>query len=80
MNYLNRECYCGSTIAARAGPAPLTDCNLVCAGNNSELCGGANRLTLYNYTGADLPTRAPLNVVPLKSGLPMGWAYNACWV
>lgn len=76
----NRECYCGSTIAPASGPVPLTDCNIVCAGNTSELCGGANRLTLYNYTGSDLPPRAPMNVFPVKSGLPTGWAYNACWV
>lgn len=75
----NRECYCGSIIAHTAGPATLTDCNTPCAGNTSELCGGANRLSLYNYTGTDLPPRATMNVFPLKSGLPMPWAYNACW-
>jgi len=66
---------------------------MVCAGNSSEYCGGANRLSLYNYTGTDLPTNpnppnggggggggAPTTVFPVLTGLPLGWAYNACWV
>jgi hypothetical protein len=29
---------------------------MACAGNSAELCGGPNRLNVYNYTGTDLPT------------------------
>jgi len=57
---------------------------MVCAGNSLEYCGGPNRLTLYNYTGTDLGTTGgggdPLAVSPVTTGLPQGWAYNACWV
>ena len=60
---------------------------MACAGNNLEYCGGPNRLTLYNYTGTDLGTLGTggggggaLGVSPVTTGLPQGWAYNACWV
>jgi len=61
---------------------------MLCAGKNSEFCGGPNRLNVYNYTGTDLSTGGntggggtnAAGVFPVLSGLPTGWAYNACWV
>lgn len=78
---------CGSALNAASTKAKDTDCNMACNGNSSEICGGPNRLSVYNYTGSDLPTNtggggggggAP--VFPVLDGLPTGWAYNACWV
>ncbi|PFH53643.1 copper radical oxidase [Amanita thiersii Skay4041] len=83
------ECYCGHAIANGGSPTPAGDCNMVCAGNSSEFCGGPNRLNVYNYTGTDLPTSPPNGgtggnggslVFPVLDGLPSPWAYNACWV
>ncbi|KAI0294118.1 galactose oxidase [Multifurca ochricompacta] len=84
------ECYCSTAIANGGAPTPPGDCSMTCNGNSSEFCGGPNRLNVYNYTGTDLP---PINpggggggggggspVFPVLSGLPTGWAYNACWV
>ncbi|WVW80508.1 hypothetical protein I302_102492 [Kwoniella bestiolae CBS 10118] len=42
-----QECYCGNTIGTGSVPAPLTDCNMVCAGNSSEYCGAGSRLNMY---------------------------------
>jgi len=62
---------------------------MTCNGNSSEICGGPNRLNVYNYTGTDLPVNngggnagggGPATVFPVLSGLPTGWAYNACWM
>ena len=59
---------------------------MLCSGKSSEFCGGPNRLNVYNYTGTDLGTGggggggSPLGPFPVLSGLPTGWAYNACWV
>ena len=58
---------------------------MLCSGNNLEYCGGPNRLTVYNYTGTDLPgggggpppSGGPF---PVTSGLPPNWTYDACWV
>ncbi|KAI9457229.1 copper radical oxidase [Lactarius psammicola] len=88
MEY-SQECYCGTAIGSNGAPASAGDCDMVCSGASSELCGGPNRLNVYNYTGTDLP---PINnggggggggggpVFPKLSGLPTGWSYNACWV
>ena len=40
------QCFCGLDFAAGSGPANLTDCNMPCAGNSSEFCGGPNRLNV----------------------------------
>ncbi|KAM3508392.1 hypothetical protein MY10362_001195 [Beauveria mimosiformis] len=41
------ECYCGNFLARGARLANDEDCSTECAGNNTEACGGRNRLTLY---------------------------------
>ncbi|KAH9909039.1 putative glyoxal oxidase [Xylariomycetidae sp. FL2044] len=42
------ECYCGNSIAN--GGSPATDgCSMKCNGNQSEICGGPNRLNVYDY-------------------------------
>lgn len=41
------ECYCGDVLAKGGVKATETDCNVPCAGNNAQPCGGPNRLTLY---------------------------------
>lgn len=40
------ECYCGNSFANGGAPTPLTDCNMACAANASEFCGGPNRLNV----------------------------------
>ncbi len=43
-----RECWCGSTLNTAAVKATSeTQCNKVCSGNKTEICGASNRLTLY---------------------------------
>ncbi|KAJ6589404.1 copper radical oxidase [Mycena capillaripes] len=87
------ECYCGPAIANGGAPEPISDCNMLCAGNSSEFCGGPNRLTLYNYTGTDLPPPpvgggggggggggAPGGVTAIATDLPSPWAYVGCFV
>ena len=49
------ECYCGNTLAAGSASAPATDCNMVCNGNNTELCGAGFRLNLYGADNTTLP-------------------------
>ncbi|KAI2618886.1 glyoxal oxidase N-terminus-domain-containing protein [Hypoxylon sp. NC1633] len=48
------ECYCGDPIdvdASGATSRPETECNVVCAGDASAICGGGARLSLYYWTG-----------------------------
>ncbi|OCK83019.1 WSC-domain-containing protein [Lepidopterella palustris CBS 459.81] len=39
------QCYCGASISAL--PAPSSDCNLTCNGAPGEICGGFNRMSVY---------------------------------
>ena len=43
------ECYCANSYAPDSVLAS-SGCNMPCAGNSTETCGGPNRLTTYNYT------------------------------
>ncbi|KAJ6589389.1 glyoxal oxidase N-terminus-domain-containing protein [Mycena capillaripes] len=83
------ECYCGPAIVNGGAAEPISDCNMVCAGNSSEFCGGPNRLTVYNYTGTDLPPPpvgggggggAPGGVTAIATDLPSPWTYVGCFV
>ncbi|KAH9927682.1 copper radical oxidase [Fomitopsis serialis] len=91
MEY-STQCFCGLEFDNGATPISLGTCDMVCAGNSSEYCGGPNALNVYNYTGTSLPT-PPSNpggggggggssspVYPVTSGLPSPWQYAACYV
>lgn len=47
-----RECYCGNSLAATSKTAPLSECNMKCAGNSYQYCGDGNRLELYKVGSA----------------------------
>ncbi|KAH8888473.1 WSC-domain-containing protein [Thozetella sp. PMI_491] len=44
-----RECYCANAQDPSSLAAPATDCNMPCAGNAAETCGGASRLNVYQW-------------------------------
>ena len=72
----SRECYCGFKLDPTTSLGQ--NCNArVCAGNNSEYCGGPNRVSVWNsttYTG-------PLQPFPSKVGDTMGSSvYLGCTV
>lgn len=43
------ECFCGNDISSST-KKPEADCNMACAGNAKEKCGGPGRLTLWEDT------------------------------
>jgi len=47
---------CGNSVSNGGGPAGdgNVGCNMACAGNASETCGGPNRLDLYNFGGTSV--------------------------
>ncbi|KAH9059870.1 WSC domain-containing protein [Lactarius vividus] len=45
------QCYCGHLINYPGMTMPDKDCMLPCSGNQSELCGGPDRMAVYFYTG-----------------------------
>lgn len=56
----SRECWCANAIAT-GSTAGQTGCTMPCSGNNAELCGGPNRLNMYNLT-AFAPPSTPQTV------------------
>lgn len=45
------ECFCADSIGSSGVPAE-SGCDMQCTGNANEICGGGNRLNVYQYTGA----------------------------
>lgn len=81
------QCFCGTAIVNGGAREPISDCNMACAGNVSEFCGGPNRLTVYNYTGTDLPPPpaggggvVAGGITAIATDLPKPWAYVGCFV
>ncbi|OAP63261.1 hypothetical protein AYL99_02488 [Fonsecaea erecta] len=53
------QCFCGITLAAGAVNASATDCSMTCNNNQTEYCGGPNRLNMYIYGNGTLPSTPP---------------------
>ncbi|KAI0966839.1 WSC domain-containing protein [Xylaria arbuscula] len=68
------ECYCGDPIDitnAGATKQVESDCNIVCAGNASSICGGGSRLSTYFWSGS-----TPLYVFHYPQGTDAGTYSN----
>lgn len=81
------ECYCGNVLVAGGAPAPDGEamCNTPCNGNQTEMCGGPNRLSLFRfYLGNELPPSSTAvsssSAAPVATGLPDGFEYKGCYV
>ena len=49
------ECYCANALQSYSALGQI-GCSLPCKGNTSEICGGSNRLSVYNLTTFVPPT------------------------
>lgn len=74
MEY-SSECFCDNSIenggALATSPA---DCDMPCSGNSSEVCGAANRASVYSL--GKVRTAQPASVQ--KRDLPRDWNYQGC--
>ncbi|USP76719.1 uncharacterized protein yc1106_03993 [Curvularia clavata] len=70
------ECFCDNQIRNAGKPAPdgNTGCNMACNGNQTEMCGGPDRLTFWKfYTGTEASSSstavssAPASSAPASS-------------
>jgi hypothetical protein len=68
------ECYCGNTLVDGAVLTVNSDCNMGCAGNATEACGGPNRVSVYT----SVPVVALPVPVPMTTDLPGNWTYAGC--
>ena len=44
------QCFCGNVINPRIF-TPKTECNMQCAGDSSQMCGGSWRMNIYKNPG-----------------------------
>ncbi|KAI1381716.1 putative glyoxal oxidase [Hypoxylon crocopeplum] len=66
------ECYCGNTIGNGAVPAE-DGCDMACNGNKSEVCGGSNRLNVYDFNMRyTIPTSASASSIVATSSATIG--------
>ncbi|GIZ48665.1 hypothetical protein CKM354_001171600 [Cercospora kikuchii] len=62
------ECFCGRTLHTDSRPATDNRCNMKCAGDNSQICGGPDGLTLYTLLNSDSSSPSSPIVVPSSNG------------
>ncbi|KAF2655101.1 copper radical oxidase [Lophiostoma macrostomum CBS 122681] len=85
------ECYCGNSFSNGGGPAPdgAAGCNMACKGNPTEICGGPNRLSVYENGNGPISSAVPTPSSPASSSstsgpiataVPNGWTYQGCWI
>jgi hypothetical protein len=71
---------CGNALQNGGAPAPdgNAQCNMHCAGNTGEICGGPNRLNLYSYSASSTTTSQSSS--PTATGNPLpGWTFLGCY-
>ncbi|KAI1964730.1 hypothetical protein LOZ58_001418 [Ophidiomyces ophidiicola] len=57
------ECFCGAGLDAASVRQPDADCSMLCSGNATQLCGGSNRLSLYEKLNSTMLVRRARLVV-----------------
>jgi hypothetical protein len=67
---------CGNIVSNGGAPAPASDCSMACSGNSSEICGGPNRLNVYNNTASSPPPPSTTPIVVPSSG---PWVSLGCY-
>ncbi|KAJ3775846.1 hypothetical protein FB446DRAFT_723514 [Lentinula raphanica] len=68
--------FCGDRLVNGAVVADESTCNMGCAGNATEACGGPNRLSVY--TELDNVTALPVPTVQ-TTNLTGDWTYAGCY-
>lgn len=64
------ECWCGNSFLVPNITAPVSDCSRVCDADHTELCGAANRLTIYTLEPPVVTTAVPTTVKPTTTVVP----------
>ncbi|KAJ9092947.1 hypothetical protein QFC19_008545 [Naganishia cerealis] len=81
------ECWCDTQYRLGGGPAPdgNAQCNMACSGNSSQICGGPNRLNVWERDGTttttvvSVPTTTTTSATAPGSSSTSGWGYLGCY-
>jgi hypothetical protein len=68
------ECFCGNALNNAASKTKDSDCNMPCAGDDSQMCGAGSRLSLYSDGDFEI---YPIPVAK-EDDLPGDWEYKGC--
>lgn len=63
---------CGNNIVTGRTVAPKSECDMPCAGNATEACGGPNRVSVY-WNGEDAPPG------PTHNTGVLGFGFMGCY-
>ncbi|KAG9238758.1 putative glyoxal oxidase precursor [Amylocarpus encephaloides] len=74
MEY-SEQCFCDKFLYNGAALTDESQCQMNCAGNGQDKCGGPDRLSLY-HTGNLTTYAAPGSQT---TGLPGSWVYQGCY-
>lgn len=72
------ECYCGNDLDPSSDSADQTDCSMRCTGDETELCGAGNRLSLYSTDDVAEPPAAPTQPETVTAG-SNEWTFEDCY-
>ncbi len=67
------QCFCSMTLDVSGTKAPESECAMPCGGDETLLCGDANRLSVYQKAASEEPS-GPAN--PATVG---AFHYQSCW-
>ena len=65
------QCFCDTSVRSTA-QLVTSGCDMLCAGNSSEYCGGSSRIDVYTSTAGSAP------YIP-NGGVPIGWTDIGCY-
>ncbi|PVF98143.1 WSC-domain-containing protein [Serendipita vermifera] len=72
------ECYCDNVTYPPGQSQPISECNMGCKGDGSEICGGPNRILIYYKNPAPVFTKGILQIFRADNGDPVGYvSYNS---
>ncbi|KAM0326144.1 hypothetical protein ACHAQA_006738 [Verticillium albo-atrum] len=83
-----RECWCGNTHDASSTLVDAqSECNMVCAGEKTAICGGRSRLNLYQLKATSIPSLTTATVTSsstsssaaLETGRVGDYKAESCW-
>ncbi|KAK7751400.1 hypothetical protein SLS62_006656 [Diatrype stigma] len=73
------QCFCGASLDPGSAAVPDGECNAPCGGNSLELCGAANRLSVYRNEGRAAAPPRNKAVVAGASASNTTFEYVSCW-
>ncbi|KAI8806739.1 WSC domain-containing protein [Cladochytrium replicatum] len=73
LEYSN-ECWCGNKIEFSNSPIAENECDLKCAGNAQQTCGGEDAISVWSSNGHPVISRPSVQI----TGIPDGCSYIGC--